>query len=226
MKKIILIWSFIFSMSVFASDDLDPLESINRVVFNFNTNLDKNIFEPIAKNYKNNIPQTLQNGANNFFSNLGEVSTFANQILQLKLTDAMDTTMRFIFNSIVGLGGLVDVATPMGWKKRSEDFGQTLGFYGVDNGFYLVLPIFGPSSLRDITGVSVDSVANVDLKLTNQQFITKNALFAVQTRVNILPQTDMIYGANDPYTTMRSSYLQNRDYLINDGEVKVDDIDF
>jgi phospholipid-binding lipoprotein MlaA len=224
MKKIILILTMIFSINIFA--DNDPFESINRPIFDFNTTLDKNILEPIAKNYKQHTPQIIKTGVNNFFSNLGEVPTFANQVMQFKLTNAMDTTMRFVFNSSIGLGGLVEVADEMGWKKRHEDFGQTLGSYGFGSGPYLVLPILGPSSFRDVTATSVDSMANINLTLTDKQIITKNIMSGINTRANVLSQTDMIYGANDPYTTMRSSYLQYRDYLINDGEIKVDDIDF
>jgi phospholipid-binding lipoprotein MlaA len=226
MKQIILAFSLIFSINVFANNDSDPFEGVNRAIFEFNTTLDKHIFEPVAKGYKKHTPDIAQTGVSNFFSNLKEIPTFANQVLQFKLTDAMDTTMRFIFNSTIGFGGMVDVASEMGWKKRNEDFGQTLGFYGVGNGPYLVLPILGPSSLRDITIIPVDSMANIDLSLTDKQSIAKNIMFGINARANSLPQTDMVYSANDPYTTMRSSYLQNRDYLINDGEVKVDDIDF
>jgi phospholipid-binding lipoprotein MlaA len=224
MKKIVLTIALIFSLNTFA--DNDPFESINRTIFNFNTTLDKHIFEPVAREYKEHTPDIAQTGVSNFFSNLKEVSTFTNQILQLKLTDAMDTTMRFIFNSTLGLGGLIDVASEMGWKKRNEDFGQTLGFYGFGSGPYLVLPIFGPSNLRDISMIPVDALVGIDLSLTDKQTIAKHIMFGVNARTNALPQTDIVYSANDPYTTMRSSYLQNRDYLINDGEVKVDDIDF
>lgn len=224
MKKIIVI--FLVTLSSISFADNDPFEGVNRSIFEFNTALDKNIFEPVAKGYTKHTPEIMQTGVNNFFANLKEVPTFANQILQLKFTNSMDTLMRFIFNSSIGLGGVVDVATEMGFKKRNEDFGQTLGFYGVGDGPFLMLPILGPSSLRDVTIIPVDSIASVSLNLNDKEAIAKNIMFGINTRKNLLPETEIIYGASDPYTAMRSSYLQNREYLIKDGKVTIDDIDF
>jgi phospholipid-binding lipoprotein MlaA len=224
MKKIMILLLLAFATTSFAQND--PFEGVNRAIFKFNTTLDEHIFQPVAEKYQTHTPEIVQLGVDNFFSNLKEVPTFANQILQFKFTDAMDTTMRFLFNSTLGLGGLVDVATEIGWKKRNEDFGQTLGFYGLGSGPYLVLPILGPSSLRDVTIIPVDGMASAELNLTEKQSLAKNILFGINTRKNNLTQTDIIYGADDPYTTMRSSYLQHREYQIKDGAVTADDIDF
>ena len=230
MKHLILNLFLIFSTINLANAETnnDPIEGVNRAMFSFNTMLDNNIWTPVAKGYQNYTPDLLQVGVHNFFANLKEIPTFVNQVLQLKLTNAMDTRMRFIFNSTLGLAGLVDVATEMGFKKGNEDFGQTLGFYGVGNGPYLILPIIGPSSLRDITIFPVDGYAasQVNSYLTDNQTIAKNLIFGIDARASAFPQTDVIYSANDPYTTLRSSYLQHRDFLINNGELSVDDIDF
>lgn len=225
MKNIILTIFILFSTVVIAEDN-DPFEGVNRTIFDFNTALDKSIIEPIAVSYKENTPQNVQNGVSNFFSNLKEAPTFANQILQFKLTNAIDTAMRFIVNSTIGLAGIVDVATEMGWKKHNEDFGQTLGFYGIESGPYLVLPLLGPSNLRDMTTLIVDPMAQVNLNLTSKESLAKILIFGLDIRTKLLPQTSVMYQSDDPYIFTRSSYLQDRDYQINDGKTVLKDIDF
>jgi phospholipid-binding lipoprotein MlaA len=204
----------------------DPLEGLNRMVFNFNKVLDDNILSPIARSYKENVPEIAQTGVSNFFSNLGEVKTFTNQVLQLKLTDSFNTLFRFIINSTIGLGGVVDVMSAEGVERKTEDFGQTLGFYGVPSGPYLVIPILGPSSLRDVTQLATDEQIQVNLDLNSEQKITKDLTKAISKRAEGLPLTDVLYNSEDPYTKVRSSYLQNREYQIKDGKITTDDIDF
>ncbi|MBL4739664.1 MAG: VacJ family lipoprotein [Sneathiella sp.] len=137
----------------------DPFEGFNRGVFYFNAKFDKYFFIPITDLYQFVTPDFVETGIHNVFNNIGEITSFGNEILQLKLDDALKTFLRFGINTTLGLGGFVDVATEMGLPEDKEDFGQTLGYWGVGEGPYIVIPIFGPSNLRDGTGLIVDTLA-------------------------------------------------------------------
>lgn len=137
----------------------DPLEGFNRAVYNFNAEFDRYLFLPAAEAYETVTPDLARQGVSNFFANLGEIYSFANGALQLKPIRAGRSVLRFSLNTVLGLGGLIDVATEMGIERISEDLGQTLGRYGVPEGPYLVLPLFGPSNLRDTVGLIGDTVA-------------------------------------------------------------------
>jgi phospholipid-binding lipoprotein MlaA len=137
----------------------DPLEGFNRVMYVFNTRFDRYVFLPTVSGYQWILPDPVEQGVSNFFSNFGEVRSLFNSILQLKPRKSGITLGRFVVNSTLGLGGLLDSATKFGLPQHKEDFGQTLGRYGVGNGPYMVLPVFGPSNLRDTSGMVVDFVA-------------------------------------------------------------------
>jgi phospholipid-binding lipoprotein MlaA len=137
----------------------DPIEGFNRVMYVFNTRFDRYVFLPTVRSYEWIMPNVAEQGVTNFFGNIGEAKTLFNSTLQLKPRVAGITLSRFIVNSTLGIGGLMDPATPLGLPQHKEDFGQTLGRYGVGNGPYLVLPIFGPSNLRDTSGTVVDFAA-------------------------------------------------------------------
>ena len=130
----------------------DPLEPMNRAVFSLNDKLDNHVAKPVAVGYTKVTPAPLRTAIGNVFSNIGDIGNFANNLLQLNVTDATEDLMRFSFNSTFGLGGLIDWASAAGLPKHHEDFGLTLGHYGVPAGAYLVLPLFGPSSIRDASG--------------------------------------------------------------------------
>jgi phospholipid-binding lipoprotein MlaA len=132
--------------------EVDPWEGFNRGVFSFNEGLDRAIVKPLAQGYRYVMPDFAEQGVHNFFENLGDVKTFINNLLQGKPKEASQDLGRVIVNTTIGIAGLFDVATPMGIPKHDEDFGQTLGAWGVESGPYLVLPIFGPSSVRDGIG--------------------------------------------------------------------------
>jgi len=134
----------------------DPFESFNRRVYHFNYRFDQWVFLPVVDGYKRITPGFVRTGVSNFFNNLGDVPNLFNSVLQLKGERAAQITARLMFNTLIGVGGLWDPATHMGLPRQSEDFGQTLGFYGVPEGPYLMLPILGPSNLRDTTGLVVD----------------------------------------------------------------------
>lgn len=134
----------------------DPLESWNRRVYHFNYRFDEWVFLPVVEGYRYITPDVLETGVSNFFRNLGEVPTLVNSVLQLKPQRSMETTARLMINTLLGIGGIWDPATKMGLHRNVEDFGQTLGYYGVPAGPYLILPLLGPSSVRDATGLAAD----------------------------------------------------------------------
>ena len=204
-----------------ASAEEDPWESFNRPVFRFNVTLDTYALKPVAKGYQAVTPQFLEDGVHNVFRNIGDVGNLANDLLQGKLHDAGVDTGRLIFNTTFGLLGFFDVASEMGLQRNDEDFGQTLGAWGVGSGPYLVIPFLGPSSLRDAPAKIPDSY------LTPYPYIdhvpTRNvtrAVNVVDTRASLLSAEKMVSG--DKYIFIRNAYLQNREFRVKDGEV-VDD---
>lgn len=203
-----------------ASDD-DPWESFNRPVFRFNDTLDTYALKPVAKGYQAVTPQFLEDGVHNVFNNLGDVGNLANDLLQGKLHDAGVDTGRLIFNTTFGLLGFFDVASHMGLQRNDEDFGQTLGAWGVDSGPYLVIPFLGPSTVRDAGAKIPDSFLEpypyIDHVPTRNVTRTVDV---VDTRASLLSAEKMITG--DKYIFIRNAYLQNREFKVKDGEV-VDD---
>jgi phospholipid-binding lipoprotein MlaA len=193
----------------------DPLEPMNRAIFSFNDALDRTVAVPIAKGYQKVTPQPLRQAISNFFSNLGDLDNFANSLLQLHITDATESLMRFAMNSTFGLGGLIDFATPAGLPKHKEDFGLTLGRWGVPSGPYLVLPLFGPSSFRDGLGYLVDFRAD---PITYMGWEYKYPLFFVQfvsVRSDLLGATTLLeQAALDKYSFVRDAYTQQRRSLL------------
>ncbi len=194
----------------------DPFEPANRAIFTFNDALDTHIAQPIAKGYQKVTPQPMRQAISNFFSNLGDISNFANDLLQLKITDATEDLMRLAMNTTFGLGGLIDFATAAGLPKHHQDFGLTLGHYGVPAGPYLVLPVFGPSSIRDGIGMGVDVKFNllnyIEPAVRNPMYIAQ----FVSTRADLLGATDLLQqAALDKYSFVRDAYRQQRQSRIN-----------
>lgn len=167
----------------------------------------------------------MRKGFNNFFNNLGSLTTVLNDLLQLKFANAFTDAGRFIINSTFGLAGFIDVAGMDGIANRKEDFGQTLGYWGVGNGAYLVLPFVGPSSLRDTTGLVFDSATSDPISYTHNigEIRLHNQLRAAQfvdKRTELLDAKDIADDASlDPYAFTRDAYLQRRENLVNDGAV-------
>ncbi len=201
----------------------DPLEGMNRGIYKFNDVTDKAVFKPVATAYKAVAPTPVRVGINNFFSNLGMVTTVLNDLLQFKLAYAFTDAGRFVINSTFGLAGFIDVAGMDKIERRKEDFGQTLGYWGVGSGAYLVLPFLGPSSLRDATGLVVDTATSDPITYTHNigQIRLHNQLRAAQfidKRTELLTATDLVDEASlDPYAFMRDAYLQRRANLVQDG---------
>lgn len=200
-------------------DPRDPMESFNRQVFEFNEGLDKVVLKPLAQAYDKVVPVPVQECLSNGFSNLREPSNALNNLLQGKASTAVSDVCRFAINTTVGLLGCFDVAARMGLEKSREDFGQTLAVWGVGNGPFLVLPLFGPSTIRDAAGLGVETVLDVNFWIENVS--VRNTIFGVRTvsfRHELLKTDDLIAGAAlDRYTFIRDGYLQRRRNLVFDG---------
>lgn len=196
----------------------DPFEPLNRSVYKFNDALDKAVLKPVAKGYKAVVPATGRILINNFFSNLDDVLVTLNDLLQFKLAQAVSDSGRVLINTTIGAFGLVDAASASGFAKHNEDFGQTLGYWGVGSGPYLVLPVLGPSSVRDSVGIYADTITapTYNLKPT-----PRNELFVVDSirlRSNLLDQENLLDTAViDRYSFIRDAYLSHRQNLVYDG---------
>jgi phospholipid-binding lipoprotein MlaA len=201
-------------------DPRDPLEAINRPIHSFNESFDRYVLKPVARGYAWVLPDFAQSGVRNFFSNLNDVTVLANNILQLKPEQSTRDFLRLAFNSTFGLFGLLDVASEMGLKKNNEDFGQTLGYWGVGAGPYLVLPFLGPGNVRDTAGMVVDT-AYTDLVYNYDDLSTRDptmALRVVSRRADLLDAKRALdVAALDGYEFMRDLYLERRRSLVHDG---------
>ncbi|MBJ7552511.1 VacJ family lipoprotein [Marinomonas ostreistagni] len=212
MKRIIASISLLIAtLCVSAETAEDPWEGFNRSMFAFNETVDEYGLKPLAKGYDAVTPNFMQKGVSNFFSNLGEVPNLFNNLLQGKLDETASSTFRFIINSTFGIFGLFDVASEMGLKHYKEDFGQTLGHWGISSGPYLVIPFLGPSTVRDASGMVVDySIYDaMDFYDFNddQKWISRG-LNVVQVRARYLTAERMVFG--DRYSFLRDVYLQTR----------------
>lgn len=208
--------------------DPDPFENVNRSIYDFNEAIDDNVLEPVSRAYKDHVPEIAQGGVSNFFGNLRDVTTLANQILQFKPIESVETFGRILVNSTIGLGGLFDVASDMSLTTEDEDFGQTMAVWGVEEGPYVMLPLLGPSTVRDGVGTYVDltSDANLVKDMDDVGFLSASAINIIDKRVELLPATDLLDKSDDPYISMRSSYLQKREFDIFDGNPPVEEDDF
>ncbi|MEB0047839.1 MULTISPECIES: VacJ family lipoprotein [unclassified Pseudomonas] len=203
-----------------ASED-DPWESVNRPVFQFNDFVDTYALKPIAQGYDYVTPQFLEDGIHNMFRNVGDVTNLFNNILQAKPAAAGVDTARILLNTTLGVAGFFDVGTKMGLQRSDEDFGQTLGRWGVGSGPYVMLPLLGPSTLRDAPSKVVDGYTGPypyinDVPVRNSVF----GLNLVDTRASLLSAEKLING--DKYIFIRNAYLQNREFKVKDGHVEDD----
>ena len=196
----------------------DPFEPFNRNVTSVNDSVDRAVLKPVATAYAKVTPDLVRTGASNFFRNIGDAWSSVNAALQLRPREASENALRFGVNTVFGLAGLLDIASEMGIERTTLDFGQTLGRWGVPPGPYLVLPIFGPSSVRDAAGFTIEARGDLvqglpDVPVRNSLY----ALRAVETRANLLRATSMLDGAAlDKYTFTRDIYLNRRESQIED----------
>lgn len=203
-----------------SGDPRDPFENYNRSMFRFNTALDENVIKPAATGYADYVPSVVRAAVGNFFGNLGDVWTALNNYLQGKPRDGTSDVGRVALNSTFGLLGLIDVATPMGLPKHEEDFGQTLGVWGVKSGPYLVLPFFGASTLRDGVAKPVDLIYGDTLNYVGSQSFenTSRVIRIIDDRAAFLGSSSLMEGAAlDPYQFYRDAYLQRREARVRNG---------
>lgn len=205
--------------SMRAPSDADPFEGFNRGVDSFNQTVDKVALKPVAQGYDKYVPGAVKSCVGNFFSNLNDISIAVNNLLQGKFKEAGSDMCRFAINTTVGVLGLTDPASGMGFQKHDEDFGQTLGYWGVGSGPYLVLPLLGPSTIRDTAGRVVDNP--LDPLAQHTPVDERNSAYAVKAvdkRAELLPATNLIDRvALDKYSFVRDAYLASRASKIRDG---------
>jgi phospholipid-binding lipoprotein MlaA len=226
-KLLLLPLIFHLGTPVFAEDIPDPIEPINRAIFSFNDTLDEYLFVPVAKGYDYIMPNPAQRGVSNFFQNLDSPIYIVSDLLQLKFSQAGDHTARFLINSTLGILGFLDVAEDFGISHHPEDIGSAFGNWGMGPGFYIVLPILGPSSLRDGIGFGFESfltptvaVAYSDIRqrTKNQVLFGSNGVRFINIRSRLLDPVESAKEAYlDYYSFVKNSYQQNRLGIINDG---------
>jgi phospholipid-binding lipoprotein MlaA len=199
---------------------LDPWENWNRKVFNFNEEVDRAVLKPVATAYTNVVPQPVRRGVGNFFGNFADAWSAVNNMLQGKFKAGLDDATRVGANTLFGLLGVLDVASEMGLEHHYEDFGQTLGHYGVGAGAYIVLPVLGPSTVRDAAAMPVDrAVSPTTFSNSTGTQIGVTLLQIVNTRAGLLGATRVIDDISlDKYTFVRDAYLQRRRSLVFDGD--------
>ena len=203
-------------------DERDPLEGFNRGVYSFNQTMDDLIFDPIGDLYRAITPDFIESGVTNFFNNLNDLSVIANEILQFKFGRASSDAARFVINSTVGLLGFFDVSSEMGLSKHNEDFGQTLAQWGFESGPYIVVPFFGPASLRDLSSFVVDKGVLNPMFYIEDDMIKSGLLTLnyVDFKSRLSSTKELVGTASlDEYEFIKNAYFEKRAYEINDGNV-------
>ena len=216
--QLLLIVSLLVLSFSAKAQDYDPWMKLNQHFFSVNDYFDQLLVRPIALTYTNVTPRFFQVGVGNVFDNLQDVNVAINDFLQFKIEDGLSDSGRIIVNSTIGIGGILDVATSMGLYRNEEDFGQTLGVWGFDAGPYVFLPVFGASNLRDSVGMIVDALFNPIRYIENiESRYTLYLADELDFRSSLLAYDELIIG--DRYLFVREAYIQNREYVVNDGEV-------
>ena len=204
--------------------EVDPYEKFNRSMFAVNRFGDKIIYKPFGKAYKAVIPSFARKGVNNFFDNLTTPTSALNNFLQGKPKRGFNEIGRFLFNSTLGLGGLFDIAARGGMERYDEDFSQTLAVWGAPEGPYLVIPIWGPRSVLSTAAIPVNFVTDWQRQISNTGLRDKlYILRLIDTRSRLLTTEEILNKSKDPYIAFREAYLQNRQFVIHDGDPPVDD---
>jgi phospholipid-binding lipoprotein MlaA len=205
----------------------DPFEPVNRQIYRFNDTADRFVLRPVGKGYNFITPRPVRTGVSNFFDNVTYPITIVNDFLQGKVGQGFEDTGRFVVNTTLGILGLFDVATEMGLQQHEEDFGQTFAKWGLPAGPYLVIPLFGPRTVRSGIGNLADIQVNPLMQYNNTSVRDKLLLlWAVETRAALIGPDELVFEAFDPYLFVRDAYLQNREYMATDGESAGTDADF
>ncbi len=222
---VLAIIASVFSSGSTFAQGVDPWRDTNERFFAFNDFFDQLLVRPVAATYTTFVPRFARQGIGNFFSNINDINVFVNDLLQLKFDAALSDSGRFFINSTLGIVGFIDVASGMGLEKNEEDFGQTLGYWGVQSGPYIVLPVFGSSNVRDSFGLVLDTLFN-PIQYHDEAEV-RLGLFMVEeidTRASLLSLDELVSG--DRYLFFREAYVQRREYLVNDGQIEDEFGDF
>ena len=204
--------------------EADPWEPLNRSIKGFNDGIDKVVYRPLAKGYEVVVPGFVRQGVTNFSRNLRTPLVLINNLLQGKGGAAANDAGRFLINSVVGIGGLIDIATMEGFDRNDEDFGQTLAVWGVPDGPYVVVPFLGPNTLRDAIMIPFNIAGDPLIYYDNSSARDKiYGLRLIDLRQRLFAAEALIKESPDMYVTIRESYLQRRQYLIHDGDPPIDD---
>lgn len=236
-SKHILVWLLLVAISQVAAcattatpadeqarSEADPWEPMNRTVYGVNTVVDSATLKPVAKGYKKVLPTPVRRGITNFFANLFTPRSAINNFLQGKMRRGFDDIARFFFNSSIGIGGIFDVASAGGLEIYDETFSQTMAVWGVPEGPYVMLPVLGPKSLLDAATLPIDILADPIVHYDNSSVRDRvYALRVIDLRARLLTADKFLEDSQDPYITLRESYLQNRQYDIYDGDPPNDD---
>ena len=209
-----------------ADDPSDPLEPVNRAIFSFNLKADKYVARPVAKAYVKVVPSPVRTGVTNFFDNLTYPTVIVNDLLQAKFVQSANDAGRFLFNTTVGLGGVMDPASMIGLQRNDEDFGQTFGKWGLGQGWYLMLPLLGPSSNRELVGRSFDATTHPLSYADDDLNLALSLLDITDSRARLLAADGVLEQQFDPYIFVRTAYLQRRQNLIYDGNPPKETYDF
>lgn len=221
MRILLMGWLCLFATMTLANDEInqDPWEGFNRVMFTFNDQLDQHLVRPLAVGYQTITPKPVSHSVSHFFGNLEDVLIMSNNFAQLKFKQGFSDIGRILVNTTVGFFGIFDVASNLGLKKHNEDFGQTLGYWGVESGPYLMLPFLGPSTVRDAGGSLLSYGSGLSFTGLGDTYPQQLFLYGargIDLRESFIASEGLITG--DRYLFFRSFYLQRREYLIRDGE--------
>lgn len=229
-----MLWTGVFGAALLSGcasgtqrpgDSRDPLEPYNRAVYRFNSDFDKAFLQPLARAYQAATPEMVDRGVTNVFANIADVTSAVNNVLQVKMSRAGSDVGRVVINSTVGVLGIFDVATNVGLPSYKEDFGQTLGYWGVEPGAYFILPLLGPSSIRDTIGLVGDSLVDPLHQVREDEiYWAAIGLRTLDQRADVLDASDILDEASlDPYSFLRDAYLQRRQALVHDGHPPAED---
>lgn len=222
MKKYLLLLTSVMLLNAEESvetNEKDPYETLNRVVFNISDSLDESFLKPTAQVYSNYTPLFIKDSVTNFFYNLTEIDTVINQLLQGKPKLAAQDSLRFLINTTMGFGGIFDVASRIGFERHDEDFGQTLGVWGVETGAYVFVPFVGPSTIRDLVGIPLSWYVSGTFAIEdNKTKIFFSVLDVIETRERLLAAENLIIG--DKYEFVKDVFMQSREHEVKDGDVE------
>lgn len=207
----------------------DPFEGVNRNIYAFNEAVDKAAIEPVARGYRAAVPEPARDGVHNVLTNMRQPIVFTNSVLQGNANASGETLSRFLINSTIGVAGIFDVASTLGIEEHDEDFGQTLGVWGAEPGPFIILPLLGPSSVRDTVGIATDRVFDPltwtefeDADLDDDIAVTRTVVGVIDTRSRLIEVIETLRSQPEPYVALRRNYMAQREAAVRNGQTEAD----